>query len=114
MHYYCTMGDVIVKESDKVSVFVLDDRLIEDVDSGDVGVPMVIHYVDGDTYIYDNVVSFEQTDRGFWVETESLNFRFDNYYKEDENEEDDEDSLAWYHDTEETISGHELFEEFDF
>lgn len=110
--HYCTMGDVLVKETDKVSVYVLDDRLIEDVDAGVEGVPMVIHYADGDIYTYDNVISFEQTDRGFWVETETFNFRFDNYYEEDETEEDD-DSLEWY-EVKEEESYHELFEEFDF
>lgn len=107
--FYYKLGDVQVKDNDIVGVFVLDDRPIDEVDAGEEGVPMVIYYSDGDVYTYDNVISFDQTDRGFWVETEKYNFRFDNEY------EDDEDSLAWYHDDDdEHLSGQALFDEFDF
>lgn len=104
---YCVIEDIIVKDENKVSVFVLDDRLIEIVDAESIGAPMIIYYGDGDVYVYDDVVSFEQTDAGFWVETETLMFRFENYYEESE----DDDSLDWDYDDE--MESH-MLDEFDF
>lgn len=107
---YYQLGDIDVKDKNKVAVFVLDDRLIEDDETIEVGAPLVIRYIDGDTDTYDNVISVDQTDYGFWVETETLNFRFDNHFEDS----DDEDSLDWHHDSDEYTSGSKLFDEFEF
>lgn len=104
MHPY-TIGDIVVKNEAVVSVFVLDSRLVEDV-VAEEDIPMVIHYVDGDVDVYDNVLSFDQTDGGFWVETETLNFRFDNYYEDDE-------ELSEFEDDSDEIDS-DFFDEYDF
>lgn len=105
---YYQLGDIIIKDKNKFAVFVLDDRLIEDYDTIEVGAPLVIRYIDGDTDTYDNVISVNQTDYGFWVETETLNFRFDDHFEDS----DDEDPLDWHYDYDEYLSGSKLLDDF--